>query len=77
MGSTFVSCRFVGINCGSVRIQLAVYRLSLRLPNVNRPLPATLLATSKRWDTFVKERSGGNGSVVGLPEQVVVAFAAG
>ena len=28
-------------------------------------------------DTFVKERSGGNGSVVGLPEQVVVAFAAG
>ena len=31
----------------------------------------------QKWDTFVKERSGGNGSVVGLPEQVVVAFAAG
>ena len=26
---------------------------------------------------MVKERSGGCGSVVGLPEQVVVAFAAG
>ena len=31
----------------------------------------------QKWDTLVKERSGGYGSVVGLLEQVVVAFAAG
>ena len=35
------------------------------------------VGNQQKWDTFVKERSGGNGSVVGLPEQVVVAFAAG
>ena len=41
---------------------------------------ARLFATvgnEQKWDTFVKERSGGNGSVVGLPEHVVVAVAAG
>ena len=37
----------------------------------------TIVGNQQKWDTFVKERSGGNGSVVGLPEQVVVAFAAG
>ena len=37
----------------------------------------TSVGNQQKWDTFVKERSGGNGSVVGLPEQVVVAFAAG
>ena len=31
----------------------------------------------QKWDTFVKERSRGYGSVAGLSEQVVVAFAAG
>ena len=36
-----------------------------------------IVGNQQKWDTFVKERSGGNGSVVGLPEQVVVAFAAG
>ena len=36
-----------------------------------------VVGNQQKWDTFVKERSGGNGSVVGLPEQVVVAFAAG
>ena len=35
------------------------------------------VGNQQKWDTFVKERSGGNGSVVGFPEQVVVAFAAG
>ncbi len=35
------------------------------------------VGNQQKWDTFVKERSGGNGSVVGLPEQVVVVFAAG
>ena len=35
------------------------------------------VGNQQKWDTFVKERSGGNGSVVGLPEQVVVAFATG
>ena len=34
------------------------------------------VGNQQKWDTFVKERSGGYGSVVGLPEQVVVAFAA-
>jgi hypothetical protein len=31
----------------------------------------------QKWDTFVKERSGGDGGVLGLPEQAVVAFALG
>ena len=35
------------------------------------------VGNQQKCPTFVKERSGGNGSVVGLPEQVVVAFAAG
>ena len=39
--------------------------------------PQVGVGNQQKWDTFVKERSGGNGSVVGLPEQVVVAFAAG
>ena len=35
------------------------------------------VGNQQKWDTFVKERSGGNGNVAGLPEQVVAAFAAG
>ena len=35
------------------------------------------VANPQKWDTLVKERSGGYGSVVGHPEQAVVAFAAG
>ena len=31
----------------------------------------------QKWDTLVKERSGGYGRLIGLPEQVVVVFAAG
>jgi hypothetical protein len=39
--------------------------------------PANLsVGNQQEWDTFVKERSGGDVSVLGLPEQVVVAFAA-
>jgi len=34
------------------------------------------VGNQQEWDTFVKERSGGDVSVLGLPEQVVVAFAA-
>jgi len=34
------------------------------------------VGNQQKWDTFVKERSGGNGGVVGLPQQAVVAFAA-
>jgi hypothetical protein len=34
------------------------------------------VGNQQKWDTFVKERSGGNGGVLGLPEQAVVAFAA-
>ena len=41
------------------------------------PFFGSSVGNQQKWDTFVKERSGGNGSVVGLPEQVVVAFAAG
>ena len=51
-----------------------------RRPEVEQRCRELVLATvgnQQKWDTFVKERSGGNGSVVGLPEQVVVAFAAG
>jgi hypothetical protein len=33
------------------------------------------VGNQQKWDTFVEERSGGNGRVLGLPEQVVVAFA--
>ena len=40
-------------------------------------LVSPTVGNQQKWDTFVKERSGGNGSVVGLPEQVVVAFATG
>ena len=36
-----------------------------------------IVGNQQKWDTFVKERSRGCGSVAGLPEQVVVAFAAG
>ena len=35
------------------------------------------VGNQQKWDTFVKERSRGCGSVVGLPAQVVVALAAG
>ena len=34
------------------------------------------VGNQQKRDTFVKERSGGNGDVVGLPQQAVVAFAA-
>jgi hypothetical protein len=34
------------------------------------------VGNQQKWDTFVKERSRGNGGVVGLPEQAVVAFVA-
>jgi len=35
------------------------------------------VGNQQKWDAFVKERSRGYGSVVGLREQVVVAFATG
>ena len=35
------------------------------------------VGNQQKWDTFVKERSGGDGRVLGLPEQAVVAFALG
>jgi hypothetical protein len=35
------------------------------------------VGNQQKWDTFVKERSGGDGGVLGLPEQAVVAFALG
>jgi hypothetical protein len=34
------------------------------------------VGNQQKWDTFVKERSGGDGRVLGLPQQAVVAFAA-
>ena len=34
------------------------------------------VGNQQKWDTFVKERSRGCGSVAGFPEQVVVAFIA-
>ena len=34
------------------------------------------VGNQQKWDTFVKERSRGNGSALGLPQQAVVAFAA-
>jgi len=40
-----------------------------------RPRDFKGVGNQQKWDTFVKERSGGNGRVLGLPEQVVVAFA--
>ena len=35
------------------------------------------VGSQQKWDTFVKEISGGDGRVLGLPEQAVVAFALG
>ena len=35
------------------------------------------VGNQQKWGTLVKERSGRNGSVVGLPEQVVVALSSG
>ena len=62
----------------------ASYHHQIRHPphdKVHRQYPGSpmvlAVGNQQKWDTFVKERSGGNGSVVGLPEQVVVAFAAG
>ena len=37
----------------------------------------SIVGNQQKWDTLVKERSGRNGSVVGLPEQVVVALSSG
>jgi hypothetical protein len=33
------------------------------------------VGNQQKWDTFVKERSGGYGSVVGLPALPIVALA--
>ena len=59
-------------------------RLSLGLePKIRDPFVLILgqvgsgVSNQQKWDTFVKERSGGNGRVLGLPEQAVVAFALG
>ena len=38
---------------------------------------AWYVGNQQKWDTFIKARSGGNGGVLGLPEQFVVAFALG
>ena len=60
---------------------LRPYKAQGRRHSLSTTKPGSLLKAAvgnqQKWDTFVKERSGGNGSVVGLPEQVVVAFAAG
>jgi len=40
-------------------------------------LMAPGVGNQRKWGTFVKERSGGYGTVAGLPEQVAAAFAAG
>ena len=61
---------------GSIMCILTGLNLVL-IPPVAAGLLLTCVGNQQKWDTFVKERSGGNGSVVGLPEQVVVAFAAG
>ena len=39
--------------------------------------PAVAVGNQQKWDTFVKERSGGDDGVLGLPQQFVVAFALG
>ena len=36
---------------------------------------AATVGNQQKWDTFGKERSGGCGSIVGLPALPVVAFA--
>jgi hypothetical protein len=36
-----------------------------------------VVGNQQKCPTFVKERSGGDGGVLGLPEQAVVAFALG
>ena len=43
-----------------------------RAKDIGPLVEGQVLATSIKWDTFVKERSGGNGGVVGLPEKVIV-----
>jgi len=40
-------------------------------------VPSQGVGNQQKWDTSVKERSGGNGRALGLPEHAVVAFALG
>ena len=53
-----------------------VIRQSERTPADQSPPTGNSVGNQQKWDTFVKGRSGGNGRVLGLPEQAVVAFAA-
>ena len=58
------------------REKLACSRSSTRLRQAGPSEVVWRVGNEQKSDTFVKERSSGYGSVVGLPEQVVVAFAA-
>ena len=61
-----------------MRIRPIAFQVTMLLVLVSSLACGNLaVGNQQKWDTFVKERSGGNGSVVGLPDQVVVAFAAG
>ena len=58
------------------REKLACSRSSTRLRQAGPSEVVWRVGNEQKSDTFAKERSSGYGSVVGLPEQVVVAFAA-
>ena len=59
-----------------LREKLACSRSSTSLRQAGPLEVVWRVGNEQKSDTFVKERSSGYGSVVGLPEQVVVAFAA-
>ena len=72
---------------GRVKVEISSYpELGLAGPDTLRLIEDGTLGlpeiypgvgNQQKWDTFVKERSGGDGGVLGLPEQAVVAFALG
>jgi len=63
-----------------ITVNLAPADLKKEGPAYDLPIAVCMLLSvgnQQKWDTFVKEISGGDGRVLGLPEQAVVAFALG
>ena len=63
-----------------ITVNLAPADLKKEGPAYDLPIAVCMLLSvgnQQKWDTFVKGRSGGDGRVLGLPEQAVVAFALG
>ena len=59
---------------GVAKVQSNCQRLSVNKVVIGLDV-ARSVGNQQKWDTFVKERSGGCGSIVGHPALPVVAFA--